>query len=182
MPAPRPSAAPGFSLVELLIVVVILGITAGAALPLLSSANPARIELAVAEVVTALDFARTEALRTGTLYGVRFGTADQRLRVFKIDTSTGMPVEDYSVRHPVSRQIYDLPLQARTGARIAGAYFLYANLASDSAVTFDARGIPGDKPSNPSYLRLVAGWVDVSLGAETRRVTVAAETGEIAKP
>ncbi|SRR6266581_2886721 len=53
----------GFTLVEALVVVVLIGIVALAAVPLLSSQNPAKLDVAAAEVGNAMRFAIGEAER-----------------------------------------------------------------------------------------------------------------------
>jgi prepilin-type N-terminal cleavage/methylation domain-containing protein len=56
----------GFSLAELLIVIVILGVVAKVAIPNLSSGDEAKLDVAAGEIIQALRFARSEAIRQGT--------------------------------------------------------------------------------------------------------------------
>src|SRR5438128_8513713 len=55
----------GFTLLETLVVVVLIGSVALAAVPLLSSQNPTKLDVAAAEVGNALRFAIGEAERSG---------------------------------------------------------------------------------------------------------------------
>src|SRR6266571_3425926 len=55
----------GFTLLETLLVVVLIGIVALAAVPLLSSQNPTKLDVAAAEVGNALRFALGEVERLG---------------------------------------------------------------------------------------------------------------------
>jgi prepilin-type N-terminal cleavage/methylation domain-containing protein len=57
----------GFSLIELLIVIVILGVVAKAAIPIFSSSSEEqKLDQAASEIIQALRYARSEAMRQGT--------------------------------------------------------------------------------------------------------------------
>jgi type II secretion system protein H len=69
----------GFSLVELLVVLAIIGLTATLGFPLLRGAAASRrVELAAGEVAGALRLARSHALRFSANVAVRFDTSDPR--------------------------------------------------------------------------------------------------------
>ena len=72
----------GFSLVELLIVVVLLGILAGIAQPAItSSLTRSRLDSAAVEVTSALHFARRTAMNSGQACRVTFDAAAETLQV-----------------------------------------------------------------------------------------------------
>ena len=63
----------GFTLIELVIVVLVLGILAGLAQPMLSkSVTDARLRAAASEVATALEYARATAINSGRACRVEF--------------------------------------------------------------------------------------------------------------
>src|SRR6266571_1539825 len=72
----------GFTLLETLVVALLIGIVALAAVPLLSSQNPTKLDVAAAEVGNALRFAIGEAERTGYCVWVDGTFVPGHLRVF----------------------------------------------------------------------------------------------------
>jgi type II secretion system protein H len=65
----------GFTMIELAIVLAIIGIIAATAVPMLvGGSDDARLKSAVRELSGAMDFARTEAIRTGQIHLVFVGT------------------------------------------------------------------------------------------------------------
>jgi prepilin-type N-terminal cleavage/methylation domain-containing protein len=76
----------GFTLVEALTVVALIGILALVLIPLPSAQNPTKLDLAAAEVGNALRFAINEAESSGG-YVLVDGSARGRLRVVRSDAS-----------------------------------------------------------------------------------------------
>ena len=75
----------GFTLLELLIVVLVLGILAGLAFPVLvTSVTDARLRGAVSEVATALRYAKASAMNTGRRCRVVFDVVDETLEVSQV--------------------------------------------------------------------------------------------------
>ena len=71
----------GFTLLETLVAVVLIGIVALAAVPLLSSQNPTKLDVAAAEVGNALRFSISEAERIGGCTWVE-GSVPGHLQVY----------------------------------------------------------------------------------------------------
>ena len=170
----------GFTLVELLIVVVIL---AAAALAITRSPAASRtyaLDLAAFEVAEALRFARSEALRTAAPHGARLSSADHRVRVYRLDTGSMPPSEEYDVVHPVDKKLYAVELDTGPGTRgsevVAAAFLFEGDATPYESVSFDATGAP----ISPVDLALLnAGGVIVRYGGQTRTVTLAPMTGRV---
>jgi prepilin-type N-terminal cleavage/methylation domain-containing protein len=76
----------GFTLVELLTAVILIGVLALVLIPFISAQNPTKLDLAAAEVGNALRFAMSEAERTGG-YVLVDGSAAGRLQVLHSDAA-----------------------------------------------------------------------------------------------
>lgn len=172
-------AGKGFSLAELLVVIVIVGIVASVAIPTFSSNNHKKVDVATNEVVQALRFSRNEAIRTGKHHGVRITSDQARVQVFWLDLSTATPTERLTVYDPLSKQIYErnintLPVSAGV---LASADFLYAVAGvPEWAVAFNSRG----EPMAASDLKpLISGDVVLNLNSSSKTITVAPLTGRV---
>src|SRR2546426_5307367 len=93
----------GFTLLETLVAVVLIGIVALATVPLLSSQNPTKLDVAAAEVGNALRFAIGEAERTGG-YVWMDGSVSGHLQVFQVVSPTGL----VALSDPLTKRALDL--------------------------------------------------------------------------
>lgn len=171
----------GFTLLEVLLATFILGIVALAAIPGLRSDGGEKLDLAAAELASALRFARSEALRTGDLHGVGVlaNTETARVRGFQ-DLAAPFNTQPL-VNHPVDKRAYilnvaTLPFAAGVGIdRVTASHS--GTCARPAVVAFDAIGQPlcGEPPT----VR-VTQWEAVLVYDGTERtVSVAAGTGRV---
>ncbi|MBN1788321.1 MAG: GspH/FimT family protein [Sedimentisphaerales bacterium] len=82
-----------FTLVELLIVLIILGIVAAAAVPLYSSAATSQLKTAANMIASDIEYAKSMAVSTGRSYSVVFDPAAESYRINDFAGTT--------VSHPV---------------------------------------------------------------------------------
>ena len=137
----------GLSIAELLVVALVMA-TAGLVVVGRSTSvnDEVRIDLATSEVAAALRFARSEAVRSGQYHGARIDSAQQRIRVYRLDVSGFPAVEEYVVAHPVDKQLFDIRLRSRSFTPDGGITSVEFRFGGDStpraSVAFDARGTP----------------------------------------
>ena len=170
----------GYSLPELLAVVIILGIAAVVAIPAIPTSNPDRLELAAEEFAEAMRFARSEAIRTGEPRGFRENSIDRRIRVFRPDTSTSPWTLIYDVYHPVSKKFYDIDLDAHPFAEVSSVSDnrIYRGVCNTpSNVYFDDNGVP--RCSDPETVLLDQYDVTFTLSGHSRTVTLHGITGRV---
>ena len=174
----------GYSLPELLAVVIILGIAASVAIPDISTTNPNKLDLAAEEVAQAIRFARSESLRTGQIHGVEISQNTQRVVAYKADLTTTPVSIGLILYHPVSKQKLDYDLDVRPVTRNVSITnsldpFLYA-MGRRNNLLFDATGVPIwiVNATGSTYV-LQDGSVQLSYGGNSRSVRVAQITGRV---
>lgn len=169
----------GYTLVELLAVIALMGIIASVFFSTSSLNDRQTLDLAAREVASAFRFARSEALRTNVAHGVRLSAADNRLRVFKLATPA---VEDYTVYHPRDKKLFDLDLDnSYFGNGVTAiADFRYGGSATpNEAVAFTKDGVP---VSSVDLTMMDVGNVTLSYRGATLTVTVSASNGQVSVP
>jgi prepilin-type N-terminal cleavage/methylation domain-containing protein len=181
----------GFTLVEILAVVVILGIASAIIIPQMGTRDDMRAAAAARTVIADLIYAQNLAISTGQTIWVRFDVAGNKYSLVTNPSSAKAKFGD-PVRHPLTDSDYQQafgnvssgtdPWEQITifGAPMNGED---AAFQGDFTVGFDSIGMPyvwcyDVNQSNP----LLSGAVVVQAGAThafDKTVTISPQTGEI---
>lgn len=132
-------ATRGFTLVEMLIVVVLLAIIARVMVPSLAGNDERRLDVAASEVRESLRFARSEALRRGQKVLFDAESSPGRLKILVTScTSSGSPK---SVTDPRTKLTFDVNIADGpfSGGVVVTPQFIVAGSAW-GGVVFDASG------------------------------------------
>lgn len=170
----------GYTLLEMLMVVTLLGVIAAIAVPSVSPADHQKLDLAASQVADAFRFAREESRLTGTVHGVAMDLIANRVRVFRLDETPNPNAKVFDVHQPISKQRYTLELGAppyggvtldAVGGQMVGTCDDPGNIA------FDAGGVV--RCVEPVATRILDANVVLALADLTRTIAVASHTGRV---
>lgn len=170
----------GYTLVEILIVVSLLGIVAAVAVPNFTSINPQPLDLAAEEIANAMRFARREAMRLGHPIGFSQNDGQSRIQVFRVDTATSPWKPMYDVYHPHSKHLYDIKLDSHPFAAfdtLSHNRVYRGTCDKPGSVYFDTNG--ASWCTDPETVLLEQLDVTVTLGTHTRVVTLHGISGRV---
>ena len=185
------SARAGFTLVEILAVVVILGIASAIIIPQMGTRDDMRAAAAARTVIADLIYAQNLAISTGQTIWVRFDVANNRYTLITNPSSAKAKFGD-PVRHPLTDGDYQQAFGNVTSGtdpweqvKISAAPMNGEDGAfqNEFTVGFDSIGMPyvwcyDVNQSDP----LLSGAVVVQAGNTTafdKTVTISPQTGEI---
>ncbi len=170
----RPRRGGGFSLLELVAVMVIAGILAGAAVVTLSTTTGNRSKMAADQLLRDLTFARQRAVATGTPSWVQFDIGAETWSILAEDpVSAGTGWTDAAIiDDPATNQPF---VQTLGASPYIGVDLLTVGFDGNDKVKFDWLGQPLTYGTTETSL-VADGTVTLSGG---HTVTVEAETGHI---
>ena len=178
-------AQSGYSLLELTLVVLILGIMAAAVVPSFSLGQTDKLDLVAEEIAQALRFAQNESRRTGEHHGATISQTTQTISIKKWNINTDPVSTELIPYDPVSKQsfVFDADgFSLAPGVAISNAsdVFLYDAIGRRRSLIFDSEGNPvWIMGSGSQIYRLLDGTVTLSDGENQRDVVVAPITGQV---
>jgi prepilin-type N-terminal cleavage/methylation domain-containing protein len=146
----------GFTIIELLIVVVILSIVALTAIPMMSSAASIQIRSAANIIAADIEYARSMAISRGQNYSVEF---DKNTDRYWIEDQAGNVIP-----HPVKKG-FPYEMKFRTESRLSRVDITNANFNGTQTVTFDCLGSPVSI-SSEGTVNLQAGAISATIRVE----------------
>jgi prepilin-type N-terminal cleavage/methylation domain-containing protein len=172
----------GYTLAEMLIVCAVLAVAAAVALPSAQPVAEFRADAVTSEVVSALRFAREEAMRTGAIRMLRCEPAQNRVSVYIPDANGGKAA---TVNHPLTQMDYTVVLEAApspSNVTLSGCAFIFLDKKGTTTTTiaFDGNGNPvlGTGDAKTQILALSSGRISLGAGATQRTIAVDA-TGRV---
>lgn len=179
---PCPRYQQGFTLLEVILVILIIAIASAIILPQLSSSNPYKLEAAAQEVVAAIRFARSESIRKKEPVGIWYYPLTQSLSVFRVVYVLGLPVPYYDIRHPVDKKLYSLNFSAngnQSPAKISSVTLKFGGNATNRFyISFDANGSPFYW-EGANYQMLDNASIVLEYGGQTRTINISPMTGRV---
>ena len=166
----RHRANRGFTLIEILVVVVIIGIASAIILPQLSSRDDLRAASAARALMADLLYAQNRSIALQKMHYVQFDTAGNTYSV--LDNMSPANI----ITHPVLQAPYTVSLG--TGS-LSNVKLASPTFDGQTVVAFDAMGVPYSWSSGSGTTALAAGSVQIKAGKNTLTVSVAPYSGEI---
>ena len=171
----RPQWRRGFTLVEILGVVVILGIASAILIPQISSRDDQKASSAARVVVADLMYAQNRAIATQRTHYVAFDTAANVYRIYEV-----VPSASSIIKHPVTGQNYQVQFGPASADGLKQMSIASANFDTQTVLAFDALGVPYSYNATLNTLApLSAGSVGVRSGTYQLTVSVAPFSGEL---
>ncbi len=149
----------GFTLAELIVVVVILSISAAMVIPYATNTSSFQAVSAARVLSSDLEYAQNVAIVTQTPVEVVFDVAGDIYTLYDANTSTPL-------KHPITKEDYVTDFSMQSG--FSDLDILSANFDGNQSVTFDEMGAPDN-----------SGNVRLRSGVHTYRISVAAATGKV---
>jgi len=162
---PTKSCMRGFTMIEIIIVVVIITIAAMVAIPMMTSAASMQIRSAANMIAADLEYAKSMAISKGQNFSVVF---DQITETYSIRNQ-----KDAIIPHPVKKG-FDYTVDFRD-ERLNKVDIADVDFDATSEIKFDYLG----SPYNGSGTPLNIGVISLEAGGTTMEVTVEPVTGFI---
>src|SRR5687768_16511857 len=167
------SRARGFTLIEILMVVVILGIVSAIILPQLGSRDDQKAISGARVLVADIMYAQNRAIATQKTHYVKFDKAANKYEVLDAWPST-------VIRHPVNGGPYVVQFGNVSGSTVKDASVASAMFNTLPVLAFDAMGVPHSYDSATNTMTaLTTGDIFIRSGTFYMVVSVAPFSGEV---
>ena len=155
----------GFTVIEILIVVVIIAIAAMMAIPMMTSAGSMQIRSAANMIAADLEYAKSMAISRQKIYAVVFNESTES---YQIEDPDGI------IDHPVKKG-FKYIVNFSNDSRLDKVDIADVDFDATSEIKFDYLGSPYNGSNNP----LNSGVITLQAGEATTTITVEPVTGFI---
>ncbi|MCP4711390.1 MAG: prepilin-type N-terminal cleavage/methylation domain-containing protein [Planctomycetes bacterium] len=160
----------GFTLAEVIVVVVILGIAATVIIPMISDTSGMRVTSAARHISSTILFAQTSAISNQQHLQIVF---DSDAETYEVQDADGVVIPDPIIPGKNLRTDY------LNDPRLQNIRIETANFDGGAKIWFDRLGMPYSGPNKDNLNALNAGSVIVQSGDNTMTITVEPITGRI---
>jgi prepilin-type N-terminal cleavage/methylation domain-containing protein len=173
----------GFTLLEILVTVVIMGIAGALVIPAMGETGVLRVQGAVRSIVADMTFAQADAVAFQERRALIFDVASNTYRLVQVPGDTLDPVNNtlYDPTKPDGRYVMSL-----ADARFGNSRLVSASFDNEPYLIFDAMGGPvadasGSVPGTGGRVQICGSRQTFTIAVEpfTGRVTVTRQDGEI---
>lgn len=161
-------SAPGFTLIELVVVMTLIAILAWIAYPKITAMSEIRLDAAARRVAADLRYAQNRSIGTRVVHGLYFEPAQGRYTVYAPTPAT--PITDPADRARTLRVTFNQKVEYR-GVAITSASF-----GTTPAVSFDYFGVPRDSGGTDLA---ATGRVILTYQGQSDTIDVAPGTGAV---
>ena len=173
-PRPRAGGLPAFTMIEILVVVVILGIASAIIVPQMSSRNDLDAAAAARAVMADLLYAQNRAIAMQKTQYVSFNVADQQYGLY--DTMSPQVV----LTHPVNLNNYVMTFGQSGANNISNnATLASAGFNGQATIAFDELGEPYSYNAGTITPLSGTGTIVLTSGNYSLTISVAQDTGDI---
>ena len=164
----------GFTLIEILGVVIILGILAAVILPRLGSTSDQNAMAAARTVMADLLYAQSRSISLQQMHYVKFNTTSG---TYQVMTSISPAVV---ISSPVSGQPYTVTFGSSSSTGLQTMQLGSASFDGQTVIAFDSMGVPYSyNASTSTATALVSGTIVVTSGTASSTITVAPYSGQL---
>jgi len=153
----RNSQRAGFTLVEILVVVVIISIAAMMAIPLMTSGGTMQLRSAANMIAADIEYAKSISISRGEPFTVNFDAANETYKITDQDGNL--------ISHPIKKGT-DYQVDFQTTENLSQVDISAVDFGGSSEVSFDSLGTPSS-----------GGTIEVVAGESTRTITIEPVTG-----
>jgi prepilin-type N-terminal cleavage/methylation domain-containing protein len=166
--ASAPSSRRGFTLIEILSVVVILGIASAIIVPQLGSRDDLRAAAAARALMGDLLYAQSRSIALGKMHYVQFGSNQYQV------------LDSMSPANVINNPVTQIPYTMTVGTgNLTNVSVRTANFDGNNTLAFDSMGVPYSWSSSAGPVALSSGTVTFKAGNNTKTITVSPYSGQI---